>query len=718
MFLQNLVGGLTALGNTQGLIYLFGGSLIGVVFGVIPGLGGAVILSIILAFIYHISLTGTICLFLAVQAASYYSASVTSILLNTPAHPEAFAVTFDGFPMAQRGEAGRALGISATATCLGGLVGCAVLVGFIQIVNQLPLIFHPPEFVALVLIALLLVGTLGTDKVSKAIVSAGIGIVLSAIGTDPVTAVQRFTFGSVALISGISLVSLALGLFAVPQMILIFGTATTIARQDMMGNEVEAQEAVGLQKGFSKQILQGMGEAATHWVALIRGGLIGVMTGVIPGIGGFAANFLSYGVAQQTSKNRALFGTGIPEGIIAPEASSLSKEAGSMIPIIGLGIPGGVGGALFLAALVIKGVHVGYGFNTQYPTLPYEMMWVIALGGIIGTAIGLLASPLLARITLVPGPLLLPFIMVLSALGPFVADISFFTVVEGLVFTIVGFLLRRLRYSLAAFAIGLVLGPTLENNIFLTHEVFPGWSFVTARPLADVLFAIAIGVMILKAVQLRGDARKANPPIEEEDPIKRAEIEAARFAKQNPYPQLAMLTTLVLFGLSLTIVVYSLVEFRWNSALFPVLGGGMATLGAAWRVPPDIAAYIHYLKIRKVLKADRLAAIAPLPEIDAKTGKKPLPTIVEKMWGWNGQYTRETFGIAIYCALTGAMYVFGFLLTVPVFTVLYGMWAARRVMPSVTKRIIYSAVGAGVLWGATYEMLNLLHLTFTAMINL
>src|ERR1700734_2149691 len=147
--LQNLLHGLTGLSNTEGILYLFGGSFIGMILGVIPGLGGAVVLSIIFAFIYHISLPGTIVLFLATHAASYYSASVTSILLNTPAHPEAFAVTFDGFPMAQRGEAGRALGISATATCIGGILGCAALVGFIQIINVLPTLFHPPEYVGL-----------------------------------------------------------------------------------------------------------------------------------------------------------------------------------------------------------------------------------------------------------------------------------------------------------------------------------------------------------------------------------------------------------------------------------------------------------------------------------------------------------------------------------------------------------------------------------------
>lgn len=715
--LRNLVDGLTILGTFQGLVYLFAGSIIGVVFGVIPGLGGAVILSIILAFIYHISLTGTVCLFLATQAASYYSASISSILLNTPTHPEAYAVTFDGFPMAQHGEAGRALGISATSTCIGGIIGCVALVGFIQIINVMSAAFQPPAFVALVLIALLLVGTLGTDKVSKAVISAGIGIMLSAVGLDAVTGIYRFTFNAVGLLSGISLVALVLGLFAVPQMVLIFGTATTIARQDMMGNEVTATEAVQLQRGFRKQIFEGILDALHHWVALVRGSLIGVVCGVIPGIGGFAANFLSYGVAQQTSKNRALFGTGIAEGIIAPESSSLSKEAGSMVPIIGLGIPGGVGSALFLAALIIKGVRTGYGFTNAYPSLPYEMMWVIGLSGIIGTVIGLVLSPGLARVTRVPGPLLVPFIMVLTALGPFVADISFFSVVEALCFALVGFVLRRLRYSLAAFVIGLVLGPTLENNIFLTHGVYSGLSFIPASPLADVLFAIAILVLAVKSVQLRRDAKKANPPILEEDPTKRAEINAERFDKQNPYPQLACFASLGLLMFSVAFVLYGLHTYNWTSSLFSTLGGGLAMVGLAWRVPTDAIAYVKYFKLRRVHRATVLK-VKPEREVDPVTGKRALPEIRYKSWGLEGQYSRELCAIGIFCAMVGGMYVFGFLITVPVFMVLYGMFATRRVFSRIYKRMMYAGISAGVMWYTTYEMLGLLHLTFTPMIKI
>lgn len=716
--IHNLVDGLNILGTSQGLLYLFGGSIIGMVFGVIPGLGGAVILSIVLVFTYHISLIGTICLFLATGAASYYSASVTSILLNTPAHPEAFAVTFDGFPMAQRGEAGRALGISAASTCIGGIIGCLVLVGFIPLADKLPGIFHPPEFVALIMIALLLVGTLGTDKVSKAVISAGIGIVLSSIGSDPVSGAYRFTGGAISLIGGISIVSLALGLFAVPQMVLVFGTATTIASQDMMGNEVDAQmTAVKLEKGFGRQVFQGIAEALRHWVALIRGALVGVICGIIPGIGGFAANFLSYGIAQQSSKHRELFGTGIPEGIIAPESSSVSKEAGGMIPIIALGIPGGIFGALYVAALTIKGIHFSGDFTKQYPALPYEMVWVIGLSAIIGTALGLLLSPVLARVTRVPGPLLVPFIMCLTLLGPFIADVSYFSSLEALVFCLVGFVMRRLRYSLAAFAMGLVLGPTLEDNIWLTRQVFPGWSLVSARPLADILFSIAIGVLILKSVQLRRDAKQKNPPILEEDPVKRAQIVAERFAKQNPYPQLACFVSVVLLMASLSFTLYAITSYSWESALFPVIGGSLAILGAAWRAPADVLAYVHFLKNRRARITSEIRS-KPEQRVDPNTGKHLFPLISYKAWGINGQYSRELFALVMFCLFALAVYIFGFLVTEPVFVLLYGIWGTRRVMSALRSRLIYSVLGAAVMWYTTFEIFKVLNLSFTAKIGL
>lgn len=753
---KNLIDGLTTLGNGPAIAYLVGGSLAGMFIGVIPGLGGAVILTIILAFVYHVNVTGTLCLFLATHAASYFSASITSILLNTPAHPEAFAVTFDGFPMAQRGEAGRALGISAGATCVGGLVGCAVLVGFIQIINDLPSLFHPPEYVALIVVALVLIGTLGTDAVSKAIISTGIAIMISSIGSDPTNGVFRYTFGAVGLYTGISIVALFLGLFAIPQMVLVFGTASTIARQNMMGQEMGDLTPVSLEKGFMSQVIRGVLEALSHWVALIRAALIGVVTGLVPGIGGFAANFISYGVAQQTSKTPELFGTGIAEGIIAPEGSSLAKEAGSMVPLLGIGIPGGIGGALFLAALTIKDIKVGYGFTTAYPTLAYEAMWVIAIGGFIGTLAGVLSAPLLAKVTKVPGPALVPFIMAISVVGAFVSDVSFFSVMEVIVFALVGFCLRRLRYSLAAFGIGLVLGPTLEANIYLSRAINPGFSVLSRQPLADALFGFAIVVLVLRAFQLRKASKQANALVDQSDPLMRAEAKAHRDRQNRPYPLLSLIVNVLIVAVCVTFAVFGGTRYNFTTAAMPVMGSGIAAIAAIWRLPFEITGYIQHRKsVKEIAQLEVTPAVSILRTVESSspvelmgvealtmpemvtmaprtvttvetrdrelTSERPdLPIVAirEKSWGKHGQYAREVLAFVLFFGLLGACYIFGFEVGVSAFCIVYGLFFTRRIFPSLQRRIIFAVLSALVLWGTTFEMFNLLHLVFTPVVNL
>lgn len=752
--LTHLGQGLTAIGDLGSVAYLMVGAVLGVLIGVIPGLGGAVVLSIVLAFVDHMTITGTLCFFLGTQAGSYFSASITSILLNTPAHPEAFAVTFDGFPMAQRGEAGRALGISATSTCVGGLVGCAAFVGLLQIINTLPKLFHPPEYVALVLIAMFLVGTLGSESVAKAVVSAGLGLMVSAIGSSDITGVTRYTFNALSLYDGVSLVALALGLFSITQMVVIFGTGTTISREDMMGRKVDATAPVALERGFASQVVGGIVESLRHWVLLIQSGIIGVVTGVIPGIGGFAANFLSYGIAQQTSPKarKPLFGTGIPEGIIAPEGSSLAKEAGGLVPILGLGIPGGVGGALFLAALILKGLRVGYGFTASYPVLPYEMVWIIALSGIVGTALGILAAPFLARVTQVPGPYLVPFIIALSVVGPFVAEVSFFSVMEVAVFSIIGLVLRRLRYSLASFVLGLVLGPTFETNIYLTNNIYGGWHFIPHRIFADVLFIIAAVVLAAKAVQIRRDSRKRRASESNElaaiaDPVERTAKALDHERTRHPYPLLEVGTTAVILAATIWWIWYGITRYNFATKLFPVAAGLLVAAGSAALLPADIIRVIAHARERRTLQRDFDAALAHTREpvlagapagfapamdpyleggggaIDATNGAgdgniaSPAFAVRLDSWGKQGQYTREMVGMAWVGLLIAGCWLLGFVWAVPMFCVAYALISMRPFIPSPMKRCLFAALSAAAMWGATYEMFNVLHLVFTPVVK-
>jgi putative tricarboxylic transport membrane protein len=756
--LTHLLNGLGALGNGDAIIYLVAGSLIGMVFGAIPGLGGAVILSIVLAFIYHISITGTLCLFLAVQAGSYYSASVSSILLNTPAHPEAFAVTLDGFPMARRGEAGRALGISAMSTCVGGVIGCVVLVGFFQIINVLPEIFHPPEYVALIVIAMLLVGTLGTNLVSKALISVALGLLIASVGTS-VSGAPRYTFGTVGLEGGLSLVAIALGTFALPQMIFIFGTASAVAKQDMLGRMVVEAAPIEVDKSMYKQVFRGLVEPWHHAFVLVRASLVGVLTGVVPGIGGFTANFLSYGIAQQGKRRRHLLGTGIPEGIIAAEGSSLSKEAGGMIPLLGLGLPGGVGNALFLSALAIKDLPVSFGFVGTNPTISYEIVWIIAFGGIIGTFAGVLLTPLLARVTKVPGPVLLPLILSISIVGTFVATTTYFDVVEMFVFCCIGLALRRLQYSLASFAIGLVLGPNLETNVYQTHAIYPGLSFLTQRPLADFLVLIAIAILVQKGRQTRRDARGAKKALATS--VLGEDVEGVpALTASRPFPLLEMLVSGGLVVLATFWFVYGATHYKLNSALMPCIGSGILFLASVWRVGVDVPAYVRQ---RRATRADsRLRSAATLVEmpvrpllvgamaselgirgevgidlgeegapVDETTGRdvaqgsderrgrrRPAPPVGDHAWGWHGQYSRELAALVWIASAIGLCYIFGFSVGIPAICALYGLLATRRLFATWRGQLLFTVLSSAAMWAMAHSIISVLHLYVVAPVRL
>lgn len=752
--LHNLFGGLGALTAPLPALLLVVGCLIGVFLGVLPGLGVALVLSVMLSFIYHLGVTPAIALMLATQAGSYFSASITAILLNTPGAPESLPTTFDGYPMAAKGRAGRALGISATATCLGGLVGCVALLGLLQLVNYLPLIFHPPEYVALITLAVVLTGTLGTDSMSKAILSASLGLMISFIGNDPVTGDNRFTFGQTSLYSGIDVVGLALGVFAISQMVFMYGT----------NKAVTGLGAKALAPGFQRQVLQGIREALSHWLLIVRSAAVGVICGIIPGIGGFTANFLSYGIAKQTSRNSKDYGTGIAEGIIAPEGSSLAKEAGSLVPAIGLGLPSGTGMVLFIAALAILGLSPGPGFAKAHPELPYTMLWTVAIAGVLGTVVGLVAAPILARVTRVRGPLLLPFIFGVSVVGAYAVDVSMATVLELVVFAFVGVILRRLRYSLAALAVGLVLGSQFEDNVFLTHQIF-GWK-VWNRPLTDALFALVIVALVAQAVQRR--RRKKASALERAAASDGRELPSAADA----YPVMELCVSVGLLALS---VFYILVARTYGSTdrLLPLIVGTVALIagvvqsvttgrdlivyrrrraaaadaggpaeaapaagsgqpvtssagdggspGTAAEPAPGPAPVTSGRKSRRSSPAAILVQPAtettvsgsPAGELDALP---PSPAdsgpAISKRW----RYARELVALGWVIVMALSADIFGFVIGIPVVVFLYGLLGSG--CSSLRSRLAFTASSTVVMAALTYEIFNVLHLTFQGLLGL
>src|ERR1700729_4082594 len=461
----NLLSGFSQLLTPEAIGLLFVGMAIGMFMGMLPGMGVSLALSLMLPFLYHMSVIPAITLMLATQAASYYAASITAILLNTPGAPESYPTTLDGFPMAQRGEAGRALAISAASTWAGGWIACIVL--------------------ALVLIG----GTGESTSSAKVILSGAIGLMFSFIGSDPVTGIDRFTFGNISLLDGLNVVPFALGVFAMTQMVVMYGRNESVAT---------GQQAM-LRPPFRRQVGEGLGDAARSWIHILRSALVASLLGLIPGIGGFSANFISYSLGRQVSRKYGKqFGTGVPAGIASAEGSSLAKEGGSLVPAVALGPPSGVGMVIFIAALSILGIQPGPTLLKTEPSLPYSMLWVMAIAGLVSCGVGLIITPWLSRATSVRGPVMMPVIVSLAVLGSFAAVTGFAGVVELGVFAVVGVVLRKLGYSLAAMTIGLVLGGTFADNLHLTQTIY-GWGFITSSPLADVFLVLAILLLVLIA---------------------------------------------------------------------------------------------------------------------------------------------------------------------------------------------------------------------------
>lgn len=484
--MHELIAGLSSLMTVYGLLMLLLGTLLGTVVGAVPGLGGAVLLTMLLPFIYGMPVIPALTLLLAAHTGIYFSGSITAILFNTPGAPESAATTFDGYPMTQRGEAARALGISATSTTLGGWIGVICLFAIIPAMNQLIKLFEPSEYLFLAMLAIVLIGQMRAASVTKGLLSGCLGLMISFVGYDPITGVQRFSFGILQLYNGFNITAVALGIFALTEMYHLYA-----------GNRSVAGEATSTAASTDRRgVMQGVRDVASHKLLVLRSGILGTVLGVIPGIGGLAANFISYGQAVRTSKHPEEFGTGTPEGVIAPEASSISKEAGNLVPTVALGVPGGVGMAVLMGGFTIEGIAPGPEMLSKHMDAVWAMALVIAIGSLLASLTGLTIAPALARLSRVPGRVLVPFIFAIAMLGAYAATQSMLQVGAVVGFGLVGLVMRAYGYSVPAAIIGFILGPIVEHNLYLTQQL-QGWTSALQRPLTDILILITLALIVV-----------------------------------------------------------------------------------------------------------------------------------------------------------------------------------------------------------------------------
>jgi putative tricarboxylic transport membrane protein len=502
---HGLISGFSGLMTPYALLLLLLGTLVGTLVGAVPGLGGAVLLTLLLPFIYGVPIVPALALLLAAHTGIYFSGSVTAILFNTPGAPESAATTFDGYAMTRAGQPARALGISAAATTIGGWIGVALLFVLIPFMSKLATLFHASEYLALAVLAIVLIGQMRAASVTKGLLSGAIGLMTSFVGYDPITGVQRFTSGYQPLYSGFNITAAALGLFALSEMFRLYASGRAALSADHTASRGSRDP--------DNRVMLGVRDVAHHPWLTIRSAVLGTVLGIIPGIGGIAANFISYGQAMKTSKHPERFGQGTPEGIIAPEASSISKEAGNLLPTVALGVPGGVGMAVLLSGFTILGIVPGPAMLKEHVNAVWAMALVIGIGSLLSSLTGLGLAPLLAKLAQVPGRMLVPFVIALGFLGVYAAADEMAQVTVMVAFGIVGYLMTRFGYSLPAAMIGFILGKVVENNLYLVSQL-QGWGALK-RPITDVMVAITLmslfGPLLKRGVRMIAPRRSAGP---------------------------------------------------------------------------------------------------------------------------------------------------------------------------------------------------------------
>ncbi len=446
---QDILQGLyTALMPINILFVVIGGFL-GTVVGMLPGLGPATAVAVLIPLTFGMNPISALILMAAIYYGAMYGGSRSSILLNTPGDGSAIAATFDGYPMAKKGQGGQALAISAIASLIGGLIA---VVGFILLagpLSQFALKFGPAEYFLLFLFTLSAVVSLSTGAMVKGFISMGVGLLIATIGIDQQTGVYRFTFHITQLSEGINFLVVIIGIYAVGEVLYNLLTIDKQAKQE--------KKQVGRIWITKEQWKRSIGP-------MLRGGPIGFIVGVLPGAGGSIASMLSYSTEKQISKHPEEFGEGAIEGLASPEASNNAASVGAMIPLLTMGIPGSGTTAVMLGALVMIGLKPGPLLFKDSPHMAWSLIDSMFIGNIFLVILNILLVGLLVKILNTPPKILYPLILILAFVGTYTLNYSLVDFYLLVVFGIVGLMMKLLKFPIAPLILALIVGSDMEQN--------------------------------------------------------------------------------------------------------------------------------------------------------------------------------------------------------------------------------------------------------------
>jgi len=485
---------LLALGNLLSLEhaqFLALGVLLGLAVGIFPGLGGIVGLSLCLPFLWGMDPTSALALLIGLVAVIPTSDTFTSVLMGIPGSSASQATVLDGFPLAKKGEAARALGAAFAASLFGGLFGAVILTGFVLIARPIILSFGSAELFMLTVLGLSMVGVLAGRSLWKGLAACGLGLLLGMQGGAPATGEWRLTFGANYLTDGIPLVVLALGIFAVPEIVDLLRRAGAIAESQRLG--------AGWLRGLTDML-------RNRWLCLRCAGL-GALVGALPGLGGNVVDWIAYGHVVQTTRGPSNFGKGDIRGVLAPESANNAKEGGGLIPTLMFGIPGSGSMAVFLGGLILIGYEPGPGFVETSLDVTYTIVWSLALANVLGAGLCLFISPWVARLTTIPYHYLAPFMVMIICFAAYQGTRHWGDIIALAAVGILGIYMRRFGWPRPALLIGFVLADNAETYLYQAVQ-FYDWAWV-ARP--GVLIIGAITLLSIWMGARRGPGAEAAP---------------------------------------------------------------------------------------------------------------------------------------------------------------------------------------------------------------
>ncbi len=493
--------GFAMLADPFTMALIFMSVIVGVAVGALPGLSSPMAIALLLPFTITLPPVQAISVMAALYCAGTFGGSITAILINAPGAPPAAATALDGYPMAKRGEAGRALGIATVSSVIGGVLSLFVFVLAAPVLAKFALEFRPPEYFALSVFALSMLASISGKSKLRNLISGAAGALIGTAGVHLTTGVSRFTFSIPELTDGIHFVPVLIGLFAMGEL---------LAQSQALDVAVERITSVVVR-------LPGREDFKRIWPTVLRSSGIGTFIGVLPAEGATVAAIMGYNEARRWSKNKEQFGTGCPEGIAGPEAANNAATGGAMVPTLALGIPGSASTAVILAALIMHGLRPGPHLMQQTPKFVYAIFGAMLMANLMFLAIGMAGAKVFSRVTLIPKTILWPSVVVFSIIGSYAFSSSTFDVWVMLASGVVGFFMLRHGFGPAPLVMGLILGRLMEETLSQSLIIYDNewWRFFE-RPIVVALFAFTlIGIFwsLVRKLWTRGaPSGKGNRP--------------------------------------------------------------------------------------------------------------------------------------------------------------------------------------------------------------